>query len=1103
MQGDVFGLVGATLEGRYRIDSLIGEGGFGVVYRGQHLSLQHSIAIKCLKTPQHFTPQARDAFFAKFREEGQLLSRLRDCPGIVHAYDFGVTGTRLQQPAPYLVLEWLEGQTLEAHLAQRRTYGQGLLSLQDAVALLAPVFDALAFAHRMKIAHRDIKPANLFLANTARGLAVKVLDFGIAKAMQEGDSAQQAVTGTGSGFQAFSPAYGSPEQFFSRRYGASGPWTDVHALALVLVEMLTGRPALQGEDMAELLTSATAAERPTPRNRGLWVSEPVEAVFARALATSPAQRYPDAEQFYEALRHALHATGLPIPGPLPSLASAYGPPMAAASPAQPAALPAYTPAPSPAAVGVWQQPQAAPPATALPGYGQSIPAGFTVAAPGGATELPGYPPHGSSTERPGYGLSGYGSSTERPDPAAQPHGATERPGYGSSGYGGATERPGQSGHGNSTEHTGHQRPYDGAHQGTEVAIGGSTQVPWTAPTPPAVPPVAPRSKRASKTPTGLVIGGMLLLVGGGLGVAGLGVLWYQQSGSPSGASSGARGVASAGVPPVEHVRWIEEGREVFGIGPLQETERGGRWHHRITREGTRTRRVQKIRPSGAVAEEILFEDAGAAGTTRILRNDAGVEQSRSAPQQDGTLVTTQRSGEVIDHGCSRVQLTHGPSGDTTERRCLSPTGVPIGDEEGCQVWRYTHDAQHRRTSSACFQVDEGQGVRPAENKEGIHLARFQHDATGAKVKEQFFDATGAPVARLSDGCYGLRLGYDGAGNQNAQTCLDTTGAPQARKGQQAATTRWDFDRNGCVVRQSYQDVAGVPSRKGEIAHYQVVQDARCNMLSVSLHAPSGALIRDASQGERVALLEHEYNERNDRVLTRCYDEKRKPMHCGGFPSLEGALQRFTVDERGRTTSRKHFFLDGRPSKNPGGYPHEIRMTYGEDGRLATQTFLDESGGFATALGPVGRMAMRYDAMGNLLSQTFFGVTGVPVESAIGCHEVRFAYDPRNRLSSVECRSSGGDLKIHKDWRQNGIDWPPGAARMVVERGELLVNTYSAPDGRVIKRVECKKTEQLCYRLENFPTRKVAREAGSCQDEGAWQSEGSVRCCGPAPRGLAR
>ena len=170
-----------------------------------------------------------------------------------------------------------------------------------------------------------------------------------------------------------------------------------------------------------------------------------------------------------------------------------------------------------------------------------------------------------------------------------------------------------------------------------------------------------------------------------------------------------------------------------------------------------------------------------------------------------------------------------------------------------------------------------------------------------------------------------------------------------------------------------------------------------------------------------------------------------------------------IDERGRVTSRKHFFLDGRPSANPGGYPHEIRMTYGEDGRLATQTFLNETGGFATALGPVGRMAMRYDAMGNLLSQTFFGVTGVPVESAIGCHEVRFAYDTRNRLSSVECRSGAGDLKVHKDWRQNGIDWPAGAARMVVERGEVLVNSYSAPDGRVVRRVECRKLEQLCYR----------------------------------------
>jgi serine/threonine protein kinase len=1000
---------------------MIGEGGFGVVYRGQHLSLQHPIAVKCLKTPAHFSPQARDAFFAKFREEGQLLSRLRDCPGVVHVYDFGVTGTRLGQPAPYLVLEWLDGQTLEAHLAQRRSGGQGLLSLPDAVALLMPVFDALAFAHRMKIAHRDIKPANIFLANTARGLAVKVLDFGIAKAMQEGDNAQQATTGTGSGFQAFSPQHGAPEQFFSKRYGASGPWTDVHALALVLVEAITGRPALQGDDMAELLTCATAPERPTPRNRGLWVSDPLEAVFARALAVVPTQRFPDAEQFYEALRQALHASGLPVPGPLPSLASAYEP-APAVTPVQPVALPNSTPSPAPVAVGGWQQPPAV---------------GFTASPHPGATEIPGYttPYGGISTERPGFTTPAPGGvqGTEVAWASGTPVGGMQT----GTPVGGT--------------------PVGGMQTGTQV---GGVQIPWTPPTPPVVPPVAPRATRSSGVPVWLV-GGLLMLGGGGLGLAGLGFFWYQRSQDPPEQRDRTRSISVTRLTEV--ARWIEEGRDVFAIGPLQQGEQLGKWHYRISREGGEARMVEKIRPSGAIAEVILFERTKE-GRRRILRDGRGVEQLRTVYQEDGTAVTTQRSGEVIDRGCARVQLMYGTSGDLEERRCLSPTGVPVTDEEGCPVWQFTYDGEHRQLSSACFQVEEGgpQG-RPAENKDGFHLVKYQYDASGAKVREQFFDGTGASVARLSDGCYGIRLGYDAAGNHTSSTCLDATGAPQRQRGQQVATTRWDFDGNGCVVRQSYADVTGAPAKQGEIAAFQVRRDEHCSVLSISLHGEDGALVRDESQGERVALREHEYNDRGDRILSRCYDEKRAPMDCGGFPRQEGAMVRLSVDERGRVTSKKHFFLDGKPSRYPGGYPHETRMTYGEDGRLATQTFLDEQGALATALGPVGRIAMRYDAMGNVLSQTFFGVNGVPVESSIGCHEVRYTYDPRNRLSSVECRSTSGDLKVHEGWRQGGIDWPNGAARMVVERGDVLVNIYSRPDGTVVKRIECKKGEQLCYR----------------------------------------
>lgn len=95
-------------------------------------------------------------------------------------------------------------------------------------------------------------------------MVLKVLDFGIAKAMQEGETATQLATRTSSGFSAFSPQYGAPEQFRAKRYGATGPWTDVHALGLILTELVSGRRALVGEEHADFHECSTAERRPTP-----------------------------------------------------------------------------------------------------------------------------------------------------------------------------------------------------------------------------------------------------------------------------------------------------------------------------------------------------------------------------------------------------------------------------------------------------------------------------------------------------------------------------------------------------------------------------------------------------------------------------------------------------------------------------------------------------------------------------------------------------------------------------------------------------------------------------------------------------------------------
>src|SRR3954470_3147297 len=123
-QSDPFGLVGHVLAEKYRIDAVVGEGGFGVVYHGYHLSFRHDVAVKCLKIPPHFTPDAQELFVTRFRDEGQHLSRLASAHmSIVRVFDFEITSSPNGAPMPYLVLEWLRGRALDVVLAERRANG--------------------------------------------------------------------------------------------------------------------------------------------------------------------------------------------------------------------------------------------------------------------------------------------------------------------------------------------------------------------------------------------------------------------------------------------------------------------------------------------------------------------------------------------------------------------------------------------------------------------------------------------------------------------------------------------------------------------------------------------------------------------------------------------------------------------------------------------------------------------------------------------------------------------------------------------------------------------------------------------------------------------
>lgn len=305
---DPFDWVGKTIDDQFTVEELVGEGGFAVVYRGHHKGFDEKIAIKALKFPAKLGEEERAKFLETFKSEGKLLHKLsKSDAAIVQALDVGAATSPNGTWTPYLVLEWLEGKTLEADLKERAKTGTAGRSLGDAITLLEPAAKGLATAHAMNVAHRDVKPANLFLTTngdtTEKKTSLKIVDFGIAKVMSDSQDVMKAYEATGESIHAFSPRYGAPEQF-ARKYGATGPWTDVFALALVLIEVVAGKSAMKGDTSQLMATATDGVTRPTLRSLGVIESDAVESVLTRALAVEPVERYKDAGKFWDALRDA-------------------------------------------------------------------------------------------------------------------------------------------------------------------------------------------------------------------------------------------------------------------------------------------------------------------------------------------------------------------------------------------------------------------------------------------------------------------------------------------------------------------------------------------------------------------------------------------------------------------------------------------------------------------------------------------------------------------------------------------------------------------------------------------------------------------------------
>jgi serine/threonine protein kinase len=308
---DPFGLVGQVLDGHFRVDRWVGEGGFSVVYQGTHVGLSEPIAVKCLKLPFSLGSALVESFVKRFRDESRLHYRLSQ--GNLHIARSIASGTTLAPATsalvPYTVLEWLEGESLADQFADRRARGMHGRPLAEVVKLLDSAVDAVAYAHAQGVIHRDLNPGNLFLARTGAGTKLKVLDFGVAKILSDSALAMGPSARTLGNVRMFAPAYGAPEQF-DDRVGVIGAWTDVYALALVVLEALTDRCVVEGEHLGEFAMRALdKVNRPTPRALGVAVGDDVEAVLTRATSLNPEERPQDAGEFWGMLKHALRVDG--------------------------------------------------------------------------------------------------------------------------------------------------------------------------------------------------------------------------------------------------------------------------------------------------------------------------------------------------------------------------------------------------------------------------------------------------------------------------------------------------------------------------------------------------------------------------------------------------------------------------------------------------------------------------------------------------------------------------------------------------------------------------------------------------------------------------
>ena len=273
---------GKTLNGRYKIQSLIGTGGMAAVYLAKDLILDRLVAIKVLRLDF----RQNDDAMRRFRREALSATQLTH-PNIVGVYDVGQS-----QEMNYIVMEYVEGTDLKDYVRQR-----GALHPIEAVRIMMQIVSAIAAAHQNRIIHRDIKPQNILIDREGN---VKITDFGIAVALSD-TSLTQTNTLLGS------VHYLSPEQ---ARGGMATIQTDIYALGIVLYELLTGKVPFDGESAVSIALKHFQEPLPPVMNPSVMIPQSLENIVLKATAKDPMNRYRSCYEMFQDLKTCLDSTRL-------------------------------------------------------------------------------------------------------------------------------------------------------------------------------------------------------------------------------------------------------------------------------------------------------------------------------------------------------------------------------------------------------------------------------------------------------------------------------------------------------------------------------------------------------------------------------------------------------------------------------------------------------------------------------------------------------------------------------------------------------------------------------------------------------------------------